>query len=56
MQSKDILRKGMGNSTDTLHLKAIEMIGRSLRGSIQGIAQDAEGMAVGQYIAGMGFF
>ncbi|KAA1139839.1 MULTISPECIES: lactaldehyde reductase [Citrobacter] len=49
------ITKGAWELTDTLHLKAIEMIGRSLRGSIQGIAQDAEGMAVGQYIAGMGF-
>ncbi|MBC6500770.1 lactaldehyde reductase, partial [Citrobacter freundii] len=49
------ITKGAWELTDTLHLKAIEMIGRSLRGSIQGIDQDAEGMAVGQYIAGMGF-
>lgn len=49
------ITKGAWELTDTLHLKAIEMIGRSLRGSIQGIARDAEGMAVGQYIAGMGF-
>jgi lactaldehyde reductase len=38
-----------------LHLKAIEVIGRSLRASVQGEAQGAEGMALGQYIAGMGF-
>lgn len=49
------ITKGAWELTDMLHLKAIETIGRSLRGSIQGIAQDAEGMALGQYIAGMGF-
>ncbi|HGY3717304.1 lactaldehyde reductase [Citrobacter sp. Res13-Sevr-PEB04-36] len=49
------ITKGAWELTDMLHLKAIEMIGRSLRGSIQGIAQDADGMALGQYIAGMGF-
>lgn len=41
--------------TDTLHLKAIELIGRSLRGSVDGNPQDIENMALAQYIAGMGF-
>lgn len=49
------ITRGAWELTDMLHLKAIEMIGRSLRGSIQGVAHDAEGMALGQYIAGMGF-
>lgn len=49
------ITKGAWELTDMLHLKAIEVIGRSLRGSIQGITQDAEGIALGQYIAGMGF-
>ncbi|POT56904.1 lactaldehyde reductase [Citrobacter amalonaticus] len=49
------LTKGAWELTDTLHLKAIEVIGRSLRASVQGDAQGVEDMALGQYIAGMGF-
>lgn len=49
------ITKGAWELTDMLHLKAIEVIGRSLRASVQGDAQGAEGMALGQYIAGMGF-
>lgn len=49
------ITKGAWELTDMLHLKAIEVIGRSLRASVQGEAQGAEGMALGQYIAGMGF-
>ena len=41
--------------TDTLHLKAIEIIGRSLRQSVAGESAAVEDMALGQYIAGMGF-
>lgn len=41
--------------TDMFHLKAIEIIARSLRNSVQGLAQGVEDMALGQYIAGMGF-
>ncbi len=41
--------------TDMFHLKAIEIIGRSLRASVKGDAQGGEDMALGQYIAGMGF-
>ncbi|AOR63906.1 lactaldehyde reductase [Pectobacterium wasabiae] len=41
--------------TDTLHLKAIEIISRSLRDSVAGKAKGVEEMALGQYIAGMGF-
>ncbi|MEH0833260.1 lactaldehyde reductase [Pectobacterium cacticida] len=41
--------------TDTLHLKAIEIISRSLRDSVAGKPQGVEDMALGQYIAGMGF-
>ncbi|TBL72504.1 iron-containing alcohol dehydrogenase, partial [Klebsiella oxytoca] len=47
------ITKGAWELTDMLHLKAIEVIGRSLRASVQGDAQGAEGMALGQYIAGM---
>lgn len=49
------ITKGAWELTDMLHLKAIEVIGRSLRASVEGDAQGAEGMALGQYIAGMGF-
>lgn len=41
--------------TDMLHLKAIEIIGRSLRDSVKGVPSGVEDMALGQYIAGMGF-
>ncbi|MEH2920466.1 lactaldehyde reductase [Samsonia erythrinae] len=41
--------------TDTLHLKAIEIISRSLRDSVAGKPQGVADMALGQYIAGMGF-
>ncbi|MCZ0703032.1 lactaldehyde reductase [Natronobacillus azotifigens] len=41
--------------TDMLHLKAIEIIGRSLRDSTTGNPEAREEMALGQYIAGMGF-
>ncbi|MEQ9887514.1 lactaldehyde reductase [Pectobacterium zantedeschiae] len=41
--------------TDTLHLKAIEIISRSLRDSVAGKPKGVEDMALGQYIAGMGF-
>ncbi len=41
--------------TDSLHLKAIEIISRSLRGAVENTAEGREGMALGQYVAGMGF-
>ncbi|SJZ57009.1 lactaldehyde reductase [Pilibacter termitis] len=41
--------------TDMLHIKAIEIIGRSLRDSVNGVQSAREEMALGQYIAGMGF-
>ena len=37
------------------HLKAIELISKSLRGAVENIKEGREGMALGQYIAGMGF-
>ncbi|PVZ87257.1 lactaldehyde reductase [Serratia sp. S1B] len=49
------ITRGAWELTDTLHLKAIEIIARSLRGSVAGKADAAEDMALGQYIAGMGF-
>ncbi len=41
--------------TDMFHLKAIEIISRSLGASVNGDPQGVEDMALGQYIAGMGF-
>ena len=38
-----------------MHLKAIEIIARSLRASVKGDAKAREEMALGQYVAGMGF-
>ncbi|MBW7983446.1 lactaldehyde reductase [Enterobacillus tribolii] len=49
------ITRGAWELTDMMHLKAIEIIGRSLRKSVQGDSEGAEGMALGQYIAGMGF-
>ncbi|MCA6997414.1 lactaldehyde reductase [Dickeya solani] len=47
--------QGAWELTDMLHLKAIEIISRSLRDSVAGKPQGVEAMALGQYIAGMGF-
>ena len=41
--------------TDALHIKAIEVIAGALRDSVAGDSQAGEAMALGQYIAGMGF-
>ena len=41
--------------TDALHLKAIELIGGALRDSVRGDAEAGATMALGQYVAGMGF-
>lgn len=37
------------------HLKAIEIISKNLRGAVQNTPEGREGMALGQYVAGMGF-
>ncbi|MBQ2713191.1 MAG: lactaldehyde reductase [Clostridia bacterium] len=49
------ITKGAWEMTDMFHLKAIEVIARSLRSAVAGEAEGREGMALGQYIAGMGF-
>jgi lactaldehyde reductase len=41
--------------SDMFHIKAIEIIARSLRGAVANTPEGREGMALGQYIAGMGF-
>lgn len=49
------ITKGAWEMTDMFHLKAIEIIAKSLRGAVNGEKAGREGMALGQYIAGMGF-
>ena len=49
------ITKGAWELSDMFHLKAIEIIARSLRGAVDGTADGREGMALGQYVAGMGF-
>lgn len=46
---------GAWEMTDMFHLKAIEIIAKSLRGAVENTKEGREGMALGQYIAGMGF-
>ncbi len=41
--------------TDALHLKAIRLIAKHLRGAVENTKEGREGMALGQYVAGMGF-
>ncbi len=47
--------KAAWEMTDMFHLKAIEIISRSLRGAVANTKEGREGMALGQYVAGMGF-
>ena len=47
--------KGAWELSDMFHLKAIEIISRSLRAAVAGEHDGREGMALGQYVAGMGF-
>ncbi len=49
------ITKGAWEMTDMFHLKAIEIIARSLRGAVANEPEGREGMALGQYVAGMGF-
>ena len=49
------ITKAAWEVTDMLHLKAIEIISSSLRGAVENTPEGREGMALGQYIAGMGF-
>lgn len=46
---------GAWELSDMFHLKAIEIISRSLRGAVENTSEGREGMALGQYVAGMGF-
>ena len=49
------ITKGAWELSDMFHIKAIEIIGRSLRGAVANTAEGREGMALGQYVAGMVF-
>ena len=49
------ITKGAWELSDMFHLKAIEIIAKSLRGAVANTPEGREGMALGQYIAGMGF-
>lgn len=49
------ITKGAWTLSDMFHLKSIEVISGSLRGAVANTPEGREGMALGQYIAGMGF-
>lgn len=49
------ITKGAWEMSDMFHIKAIEIIAKNLRGAVNNTAEGREGMALGQYIAGMGF-
>lgn len=49
------ITKAAWELSDMFHLKAIEIISKSLRGAVANTPEGREGMALGQYIAGMGF-
>jgi lactaldehyde reductase len=46
---------GAWELSDMFHIKAIEIISKSLRGAVANTPEGREGMALGQYVAGMGF-
>ena len=46
---------GANTITDIFNLKAIELIAKSLRGAVENTKEGREGMALGQYLTGMGF-
>lgn len=49
------ITKGAWEMSDMFHIKAVEIIAKSLRAAVNGCPKGMEGMALGQYIAGMGF-
>ena len=49
------ITKGHCTISDMFHLEAIRLISENLRGAVQNTPEGREGMALGQYIAGMGF-
>ena len=49
------ITRGAWEMTDMFHLKAIELISKHLRGAVNNTEEGREGMALAQYVAGMGF-
>lgn len=49
------ITKGAWELSDMFHIKAIEIIAKTLRGAVDNTKEGREGMALGQYVAGMGF-
>lgn len=49
------ITKDAWEMTDMFHLKAIELISKNLRGAVENTEEGRAGMALGQYVAGMGF-
>lgn len=49
------ITKGAWEMSDMFHIKAIEIIAKHLRGAVDNTPEGREGMALGQYVAGMGF-
>ncbi len=49
------ITKGAWELSDMFHIKAIELIAKNLRGAVENTDEGREGMALGQYVAGMGF-
>ncbi|MDR1774252.1 MAG: lactaldehyde reductase [Clostridioides sp.] len=49
------ITKGANTITDMFNLKAVELISKNLRGAVDNTSEGREGMALGQYITGMGF-
>ena len=49
------ITKGAWEMSDMFHIKAIEIIAKNLRGAVKNEPAGREGMALGQYVAGMGF-
>ena len=49
------ITQGAWELSDMFHIKAIEIIAKSLRGAVENTDEGREGMALGQYVAGMGF-
>ncbi len=49
------ITKGAWELSDMFHIKSIELIAKNLRGACENTDEGREGMALGQYVAGMGF-
>ena len=49
------ITKGAWSLSDMFHIEAIRIIAKSLRGAVNNTEEGRDGMALGQYIAGMGF-